>query len=322
MQGQEWLQPYGYRKYMKTKKIFWIGSSDIDVFPSLCSKSSLDPVPDKKDRLPSERLIRTVCDEKYQSQITKASKYILKNEKQATFTVCGASFSLQERSKSQEKQPSRAASNMRKGQTAGRVHTGDFQPGYHKNIQHVTRGRFCGVNSGDDIKCSGNATLQGELQHVTHGNKTQTTILHLYLPKVESQEEGQTDTARIVDYAIEDFQSKAGTNKTKPPKRQTQNPTKQSRPKAALTTRTLSLHYGGDCKWVISLPTRIYSLLEKTKKDKYPTNTNCRKNIQRAANNVGYRLGPYYSDETDKNFAHGLTVKSLTNMSCTLEDKM
>ncbi|CAH2315803.1 Hypothetical predicted protein [Pelobates cultripes] len=316
MQGQEWMKFHGTIKFPKKEKIFCIGSSLIQRPSPVCVPSRLFSRQKEPQRYVMENGVhfQYLQGEKYPRWIRKESKYMNKKEKQtqSQFRVCGASLNLQERPKSQERE-----AYTKKGQALGRAQTGHFQPGYLKNAQHGTKGPLGGLTFGNNSLYIGNIKTLEDFPNDTRGEKIQTTKLHLYLPKVESE----ADTARneesnaehfITDTNLEDIFEIFNVNLPKLP---SQNQSRQTRQKAAITTFNISEHYRGERKWVIARQTNVCPLLDnKNKKENTITinNTSCNKYIQRATCNVGYRLGAYYTDNASEISEHGLKVKALS----------
>ncbi|XP_053329297.1 uncharacterized protein LOC128503276 isoform X2 [Spea bombifrons] len=308
---ERWNQ-HQSREPLKKEKIFWIGSSRIPAFPSSCTLSHLHPVQNTRHRdgLQNKRKIQAAQYEDCLPEITRESMCMSRKKNETQFTVQGASCTLQERPKSQERSLSSATGNMRRGQI---VWTQDFQP-LHKNVLQMTKGMLGSNVRGYSRPCAEDAESPVDMYQINK-EKPRTTTLHLYLPKAESQEEEPVDTARSVNYVLEDIPLKDPVEIC--PSRQ--NLSRQAKRKATyltvketLPTCNLSVHYGGNYKWATSLSSRIHALLDdRNKKDQVM------QSIQKAAHNVGYRLGSYYQDKTADSSEYGLEVKALRDTHTT-----
>ncbi|XP_063791659.1 uncharacterized protein LOC134947545 [Pseudophryne corroboree] len=151
----------------------------------------------------------------------------------------------------------------------------------------------------------------------TNVQRSETNILHLYLPTAESYEEDESETARSKKHTSEYNDKKTSKNILKvdprkplpphPPRRVTDKWTRLPC-KEAVTTAKVSVQFGGnDTGLHISSSRRC--LLDSTKnrlsllEDSVPRNC-----TQRPASNIGYRLGSYYTYKIAGGSEYGLNV--------------
>ncbi|XP_073493864.1 uncharacterized protein [Phyllobates terribilis] len=291
---------------LRKEKIFWIGS--LDHHGSTRNPTHLSPIKEK---------IRDVQLQKCSPGNLRRPTDVFKIEKHMELAaVEGATCSLKEKSKNEERVSSASQFSVRQKIDVGKNEIGEFCPSYNGAGPHFTTGKpeIIVHNS----KVATQAPSLVNLQPLTPIQKFGSSTLHLYIPTA-SYEEEEPNTTKNKNEAPKSKDSRISRNalKVDPVKPLVPNSSKRMTDKwpripckEALSTANLSIQFSGDHKGLNSLPTRR-CLTGNTRNRFLLEDTNIGNPIQRPVSNIGYRLGSHHSDKTTKSSEYGLNVSTL-----------
>ncbi|XP_077148479.1 uncharacterized protein LOC143809248 [Ranitomeya variabilis] len=305
MQEQKLCNEYP-RCNLRKGKIFWIGRSDNN--GSTRNPTHLSPIKEK---------IRDVQLQKCSAINLRRPTDVFKSEKNVDFAaVEGATCSLKEKSKNEERVPSASQFSIRQKIDVGKNEIGEFCPSYSAAVPHFTTGKpeITVHNS----KVATQAPSLVNLQPLNPVQKFGSSTLHLYIPTA-SYEEEEADTTGNKNEAPKNKDSRISRNalKVDPVKPLIPNSSKRMTDKwprvpckEALATANLSIQFSGDHKGLNPLPTRR-CLIDNSRNRFLLEDSNIGNPIPRPVSNIGYRLGSYHPGKTTESSEYGLNVSTL-----------